>query len=201
MDAVFHGAALFKIADEHLIQAHGVRAVVAARYRPGSPRCRGILDIFSPFSPRIMPWLVRFCIRLRGGHHADVVQELVPEAAVQQVQRGVLHAAVVPVHRASSIPAPPGWPAPCRCAGPCSAGSTRTSPPTGAWCPSPAWRGRRSAGRWCSPSRSCAASGRFAVVGRLIRSFTSGSASGSSLSGSGTQPHFSQYTIGIGSPQ
>ena len=39
-------------------------------------------------------------VRLPGGHHADVVQELVPEPAVQQMQRGVLHAAVVPVHRA-----------------------------------------------------------------------------------------------------
>ena len=32
--------------------------------------------------------------------NADVVEELVPEAGVEQVQRGVLHAAVVPVHRA-----------------------------------------------------------------------------------------------------
>ena len=38
-------------------------------------------------------------VRLLGGHNADVIQELVPETAVQQVQGGVLHAAVVPVHR------------------------------------------------------------------------------------------------------
>ena len=33
------------------------------------------------------------------GNHANVMQEQVPEAAVQQVQGRVLHAAVVPVHR------------------------------------------------------------------------------------------------------
>ena len=32
--------------------------------------------------------------------NADVVEELVPEAGVEKVQRGVLHAAVIPVHRA-----------------------------------------------------------------------------------------------------
>ena len=37
-------------------------------------------------------------IGLLGGNHTDVVQELVPETAVQQMQGGVLHAAVVPVH-------------------------------------------------------------------------------------------------------
>ena len=36
-------------------------------------------------------------IRLLGRHDADVIQKLVPEAAVEQVERGVLHAAVVPV--------------------------------------------------------------------------------------------------------
>ena len=39
-------------------------------------------------------------VRLLGGHNADVIQELVPETAVQQMQGGVLHAAVVPVHGA-----------------------------------------------------------------------------------------------------
>ena len=39
-------------------------------------------------------------VRLLGGHYAEVIQEFMPEAAVQQVQGGVLHAAVVPVHRA-----------------------------------------------------------------------------------------------------
>ena len=38
-------------------------------------------------------------VRLLGVHDADVVQELMPEAAVEQVERGVLHAAVVPVYR------------------------------------------------------------------------------------------------------
>ena len=46
-----------------------------------------------------MPWLVRFAYGSVRRHNADVIQELVPEAAVQQMQRGVLHAAVVPVDR------------------------------------------------------------------------------------------------------
>ena len=36
-------------------------------------------------------------VGLLGVDDADVIEELVPEAAVQQMQRGVLHAAVVPV--------------------------------------------------------------------------------------------------------
>ena len=38
-------------------------------------------------------------VRLLGGNNADIVQELVPEAGVQQVQRGMFHAAVIPVDR------------------------------------------------------------------------------------------------------
>ena len=38
-------------------------------------------------------------VGFRRGHDADVVQELMPEPAVQQMQGGVLHAAVVPVDR------------------------------------------------------------------------------------------------------
>ena len=36
-------------------------------------------------------------IRLLGVDDADVVEELVPEAGVEQVERGMLHAAVVPI--------------------------------------------------------------------------------------------------------
>ena len=38
-------------------------------------------------------------VGFRRRHDADVVQELMPETAVEQMQGGVLHAAVVPVHR------------------------------------------------------------------------------------------------------
>ena len=38
-------------------------------------------------------------IRLLGGDNTDIIQELVPEARVQQVQSRVLHAAVIPVNR------------------------------------------------------------------------------------------------------
>ena len=36
-------------------------------------------------------------IRLFGVDDADIIEELVPEAGIQQMQRRVLHAAVVPV--------------------------------------------------------------------------------------------------------
>ena len=39
------------------------------------------------------------CVGLGSGHYADVVEEFMPEAAVEQVKRGVLHSAVVPVDR------------------------------------------------------------------------------------------------------
>ena len=39
-------------------------------------------------------------IGLFGMDHTDVIEELVPEPGIEQVQRGVLHAAVVPVHGA-----------------------------------------------------------------------------------------------------
>ena len=38
-------------------------------------------------------------VRLLAGNNALIIQELVPEAAVQQVERGVLHTAVLPVDR------------------------------------------------------------------------------------------------------
>ena len=40
-----------------------------------------------------------FAIRLRIRRHANVIKELMPEPAVQQMQRSMLHAAVIPVHR------------------------------------------------------------------------------------------------------
>ena len=47
------GGGLLKVADEHLVQAHGVGAVLV-------DDVVGVHHvIFSPFSPRIMPWLVR----------------------------------------------------------------------------------------------------------------------------------------------
>ena len=47
-------------------------------------------------------------VRLRRFHHTDIVQEQMPEAAVQKVQRGVFHATVVPVNRHPVIKRLPG---------------------------------------------------------------------------------------------
>ena len=74
-------------------------------------------------------------IRFGRGHHADVVEEAVPEAGIEQVQRGV-----APCRRCTSPPAastsfPPWRPAHHRCGGRCSAGNTSSNRPTAAWCP------------------------------------------------------------------
>ncbi len=91
------GGGLLEVADEHDIGAHGVRAILL-------DDVVGV-DHVAPALGHLLAALAQdhavggaLLIGLLGGHHADVVEELVPEAAVQQVQGGVLHAAVVPVH-------------------------------------------------------------------------------------------------------
>ncbi len=88
---------LFEIADKHLIQAHGVCAVFA-------DDIVGIDDVPAGFA-HLLAVLAEdhavagaFGIRLRGGNLPDIIEKFVPETAVKQVERGVLHAAVVPVH-------------------------------------------------------------------------------------------------------
>ena len=89
---------LFKVADEHFIQAHGVRAI-------GIDDLIRIDDIAAALGHFLAVLAQDHAvaraagIRLLGRHHTDVIQELMPETAVQQVQRGVLHAAIVPVDR------------------------------------------------------------------------------------------------------
>ena len=113
------------------------------------------------------------------------IEELVPEPRIEQVERGVLHAAVVPVHGRPVVQPLRGSPGPGRCAGRCSAGSTRTIRPTAAWCRSRASRGPPHFGQVVLTQSVISGQRRFA------RSRWSGIArppaavSGSSLSGSG----------------
>jgi hypothetical protein len=58
MEADDHGALFFEVADKHFIQTHRVGAVVLMISSGLTTLPRDLL-IFSPFSPRIMPWLVR----------------------------------------------------------------------------------------------------------------------------------------------
>ena len=89
---------LFKVADEHDVQAQGVRAVGLHNIVR--------IDHIPPGLGHFLPTLAQdhavagaLLVGLLGGRHADVVQEFVPEPGVEQVEGGVLHAAVIPVYR------------------------------------------------------------------------------------------------------
>ena len=123
------GRNLFEVADEHDIKAHGVRAVgldhivgiddVAEGLRHLHRRTQCLIAVLGNESVLLLlrgdvADVVRVLaenhavaralgIGLLRVHDADVVQELMPEAGVEQVERGVLHAAVVPVHGAPVI--------------------------------------------------------------------------------------------------
>ena len=126
------------------------------------------LDIFSPPSPRIMPWLVRLAYGSFVGTRPIVVEELVPEAGVQQMERRVLHAAVVPVHGRPVFESFRTGESLCCCAGPYSAGNTTRSPPTAAWCRSRAGPAPPHFGQVVLTQSVILESGRFAVVRRLV---------------------------------
>ena len=87
---------LFKVADEHLVQAHGVRAVLVNDLVGVDDIAAGLAHLLAVLAE---DHAVRGAlgVRLGRGNNADIIEELVPEAAVEQVERGVLHAAVVPV--------------------------------------------------------------------------------------------------------
>jgi hypothetical protein len=91
----------FERAHEHLVEAHRVGAVLAMT-SSGLTTLPRDFDIFWPSSPRIMPWLTSLLERLGRGDVAEVVEDLVPEARVEQVQHRVLGAADVEVDAASS---------------------------------------------------------------------------------------------------
>ena len=92
------GSSLFKIANEHLIQAHGVCTVLIHDLVRVDYIAAGLAHFLAVLTQdhTVGGTLL---VRLLGRHHANVIQELVPEAGVQQMQGGVLHTAVVPVHR------------------------------------------------------------------------------------------------------
>ena len=120
------GGCLLKVADEHDIQAHGVGAISLddiirinhiaqglAHLHSRALRLGAVLLTQSLFL-RLggdIAYIVGILaqdhavagalgIRLLGVDHADIIEELVPKTGIEQVQRGVLHAAVVPIHRA-----------------------------------------------------------------------------------------------------
>ncbi|CCY20904.1 uncharacterized protein BN782_00673 [Eubacterium sp. CAG:786] len=97
------GSGFLEVADEHLVQAQGIRAefpynivrvndvALGLRHLCELTGALGVLAEYHSVGGTLH-------VRLLAGNDALVVQELVPETAVQQVERGVLHAAVVPVN-------------------------------------------------------------------------------------------------------
>ena len=92
------GRGLLKVADEHFKQAHGIGPVflddVIRVYHISS----GFAHFLAVFS-QDHAMAGALGIGLRRGNNLDIVKELMPEAAVKQVQCGMLHSAVIPVHR------------------------------------------------------------------------------------------------------
>ena len=135
------------------------------------------------------------------GHHADVVQEAVPEPAVQQMQRGVLHAAVVPVHRQPVLQLLHGGQFLVVVGVDSSAGNTSCEPAHWGMVSVSRLAGPPHLGQVVLTQSVIAASGAFAVVGGLV-AFHLGQRHGQLiLRARGTQPQWSQCTSGIGSPQ
>ena len=155
---VDQAAALVEVADEHDIGAHGVGAVLIHDVVGIDHVAAGLGHLLAALAKdhAVAGALV---IGLRIGHHTDVIEEVVPETAVQQMQGGVLHAAVVPVHLTPVIQRLLAGQRIGVVQDPYSAGSTRRNRPTEAWCRSHARRGRRSRGRWSPPKRVMALSG------------------------------------------
>ena len=89
---------LIKGTHEHFVQAESVCTDFindVVRVDHVAPGLGHLLPVFAQNHAMAGTLLVRF----RAGHHANIVEEQVPEPAVEQVQGGMLHTAVVPVHR------------------------------------------------------------------------------------------------------
>ena len=88
---------LIERAHEHLVHAESVRANFinnVIRIDDVAARLGHLLAVLAKNHAVAGALLVGF----RRGNHANVMQEQMPETAVQQMQGRVLHAAVVPVH-------------------------------------------------------------------------------------------------------
>ena len=92
------GNFLIEGAHEHLVQAEGVRTDFGHDFV-------GVNDVAPGFGHLLAVGAQDHAVAgalfvgLHGGHIALIVQEPMPEPGIQQMQRGVLHAAVIPVHR------------------------------------------------------------------------------------------------------
>ena len=98
--AIFRpGSAQIKRTDEHLIGTQRICTVLSYNIVRVYYVSSGLTDIFSPFSPRIMPWEVRFWYGSGARNNPLIIEELMPESGIEQMQCRVLHTAVVPVNR------------------------------------------------------------------------------------------------------
>ena len=138
-------------------------------------------------------------VGFRRRDHTDVVQELVPEPTVQQVQSGVLHAAVVPIHRRPVFQRLLGSDGVLAVGVHIAQEIPRGTGPLGHGV-GLAGSGAAAAGAGGLDPVLVAGQRGLAVRARL-KSVMSGRVRGRLLSGRGCQPHLSQCTMGMGSPQ
>ena len=91
------GYGLIKCAHKHLIEPEGICAhllhyiVGIDHVAPGLGHLFAVLAQYHAVAGALF-------VGLLGGHYAYIIEELIPEAGVEQMQRGMLHASVVPVH-------------------------------------------------------------------------------------------------------
>ena len=88
---------LLKVADEHFVETERICAELVYNVIRVDNVAAGLTHLLAVFTEDHAV-ACALCIRFCGRDLADVVEELMPETAVQQVQRGVLHAAVIPVY-------------------------------------------------------------------------------------------------------
>ena len=92
------GNGLIERAHEHLIETESICAHFVYHVVGVDNIASGLGHLFVVFA-QYHAVTGALLIGLLGGNHADIIKELMPETGVQQMQRGVLHAAVVPVYR------------------------------------------------------------------------------------------------------
>ena len=91
------GSGLFKVTDEHDIHAHGIGAILCHHIVGVDHIAAGFGHFFAALA-QDHAVAGAFVIRFFGRYHTEIIEEFVPETGIKQMERGVFHAAVVPIH-------------------------------------------------------------------------------------------------------
>ena len=100
VDVVFEDGQLPDIKDALEVENNGKRCVMEVSQHLGNNivRCIMLGHFFAVFT-QDHTVACPLCIRLLAAYCADVVQKLMPETGIQQMQRRMLHTAVIPIDR------------------------------------------------------------------------------------------------------